>query len=113
MRIIKLLVLTVFVVLFLGLFLFQAWLRVSKSYFSVEPLLYWLLFIAWITVLLNFKLRSVYALAVAFGLFLISAIMVTVGFSRIGEVAMRISFMGWIIGIIQALFEYKLNRVKK
>ncbi|GEM_PF-3914133 len=111
MRVIKLLIFAGFVILFLGLFVLQAWFNITKSDFSLQPLVYWLVFVVWIMVLLNFRLSSSWTLAAAFVLFLLAAALSTLGHAGTGEATMKISFIGWIIGIIQALIEYKKGHV--
>ena len=70
---------------------------------------YWwlLVFIIFLGLILHFK--SIAYLSAAFILFFISAVLTTVGLREIAEIVMRISIMGWIIGLVQSAIEYKLS----
>ncbi len=61
----------------------------------------------WILAIIFFKKDSSYSLIPAFFLFLVSAFFAVFNLMDISEQIMRISFIGWIIGIFHALIEYK------
>lgn len=70
-------------------------------------LIYWLILILWIVAVRIFKKKSGSTLKLAFGLFIIAATLTVFGLRNLAEPVMRVSFIGWIIGLIQALIEYK------
>lgn len=70
-------------------------------------LLYLVIFIIWVLGIIFFKKHSAYALVPAFLLFLVSAFFTVFNLSVIAEPIMRVSFIGWIIGVFGALIEYK------
>lgn len=69
--------------------------------------IYLVIIIFWILGIIIFKKDSNYALIPAFSLFLVSAFFAVFNLMDIAEQIMRISFIGWIIGIFHALIEYK------
>lgn len=70
-------------------------------------LVYWFILFAWVAVMWFSKKTSNFALYPAFVLFLISAVLTVIGLRSLAEPVMRISFIGWLIGIFKALIEYK------
>lgn len=70
-------------------------------------LLYLAIIIIWVLGIIIYKKNSDYALIPAFLLFLVSALLTVFNLRDIAELIMRISFIGWIIGIFGALIEYK------
>jgi len=69
--------------------------------------IYLVIIILWIFVIKIFKKNSNYALIPAFLFFLISVFFTVFNLIDIAEQIMRVSFIGWIIGIFHALIEYK------
>lgn len=96
------------------IFLFLAFLGiVSASIFlsiAIEKIYYWYLFIAWIVLIWKFKLGSGFSLGFGLLLFLISVFITIFGFVNAAEIIMRISFTGFLIGILQAFIEYNRNK---
>jgi len=72
---------------------------------------YLVIFILWIAGIIYFKKNSNYALIPAFCLFMISAFFTVLNFGDTSEVIMRVSFIGWIIGVVISLIEYKKLKV--
>lgn len=73
-------------------------------------LIYWIILICWILAIKIFKRDSNFALLPAFILFLIAASLTVLGLRNLAEPIMRVSLIGWIIGIFHALIEYKKGR---
>lgn len=67
---------------------------------------YWILLIVWIAIIWILKKDSGFSLLIAFSLFLISATLTVFNFRNLAETIMRVSLIGWLIGIFQALTEY-------
>lgn len=82
---------------------------VLKFGFPLWPLIYWWILIFTIFIIWNFKLGSGFILWVSFSVFMLSALFVIIGLRSIGETLMRVSFLGWVIGLIQSMVEYKRN----
>jgi hypothetical protein len=80
---------------------------------SVSSAIYWLILFGWISSVLSLKLESSSSLFIALILFVISAVLAALGLKNAGEPVMRISFIGWLVGIGQALVEYKMEHDKK
>ncbi len=72
-----------------------------------EGYIYWLVLIGLIFLIWLWKRKSRFSLYSSFALFVISALIVTLGFEDIGEFIMRLSFIGLIVGFLQSLLEYK------
>lgn len=67
---------------------------------------YWAILIIWILIIKVLRWDSGVSLKIAFVLFLISAALTVLTLSSVAETVMRVSFIGWLIGIFQALIEY-------
>lgn len=80
---------------------------VLKFGFPLWPLIYWWILVFTIFMIWNFKLGSGFILWVAFLIFMLSALFVSIGLRSVGETLMRVSFLGWIIGLVQSAVEYK------
>lgn len=74
-------------------------------------LIYLAIITIWVLGIIIYKKNSDYALIPAFLLFLVSAFFTVLNLSDIAEQIMRISFIGWLIGIVGALIEYKKTLV--
>lgn len=72
---------------------------------------YWLIFLVWTLYAFFIKKDSLHHLLIAFGLFIVSSLLETVTLHQIAEPIMRVSFLGWLIGVIVALKEYKQHQV--
>ena len=70
-------------------------------------LVYWLILFSWVAVIWFSKKTSNFAFYPAFVLFIIAAVLTVFGLRSLAEPIMRISFIGWLIGIFKALMEYK------
>lgn len=73
----------------------------------ISSLIYWMILGLIIFTILLFKLRSQVVLLFSFGLFILAALVTTLTFTSIAEKIMRISLLGWIVGFILSLIEYK------
>lgn len=67
---------------------------------------YWTILIVWIIGIRISKKDSGITLKIAFILFSIAAILTVFNLRYIAELIMRVSFIGWLIGIFHALIEY-------
>ena len=71
--------------------------------------IYLVVTIVWLFWIFFYK-KGNYTFRLAFILFLTSALFAVLNLSIVAEQIMRISFIGWIIGIVNALIEHrKLN----
>lgn len=82
---------------------------VLKLGFPLWQLIYWWILVFTIFMIWNFKFGSGFILWVSFSIFILSALFTSIGLRSIGETLMRVSFLGWIIGLIQSMAEYKRN----
>lgn len=71
---------------------------------------YWWVLALFVLMGLSLRLKSQFYLVGFFALFFISALFTVVGLKQAGEVIMRVSFIGWAIGLIQSLVEYKKSK---
>ena len=69
-------------------------------------IIYWIILIIWIIAIFIFKKDSGLTLKIALALFLVAAVLTVFNLRDLAEPIMRVSFIGWIIGIFQALREY-------
>lgn len=70
-----------------------------------EQYMYWLVLIGLLYFIWQFKQNSGFALYFSFILFIISAIIVSLGFKSVGEFVMRLSFILLLTGYVQSLIE--------
>jgi len=102
---------TLIIDLYLGIFtLFvalQIWSWVVGYEHDYSSVFYWLIFIGWIFSVLKFKLSSAFTFISAIALFILAAITRIFNFNDVAETFMRVSFIGWMIGIIQAVVEFR------
>lgn len=76
---------------------------------SLEPFIYWLVLLSAIWLIWVFHLNSKLSLWTALSLLILSALFTSVGLGEVGETVMRLSLLGWIIGLVQRLLEYKIQ----
>lgn len=77
-------------------------------YFSVfNSWMYWLILLGWIIAIRQFKIDSKVTFILTFLFFTIAATVTSFGQEISAEIIMRISFIGLLIGFIQALMEFK------
>ena len=93
--------------LIISMVLIQIWALIFGSGLDLSRYFYWLLRVFWIYSNFRFKLDSEKTMKIALILFVMGAVLTTIGLEKIAETLFRISFTGWIIGIGQALIEYR------
>lgn len=71
---------------------------------------YWWVLVLIVLIGLSLRLKSQFYLLGAFALFFISALFTVVGSKETGEMIMRVSLIGWVIGLTQSLVEYKKSK---
>jgi len=102
-----------FLFIYIGFFVFllliELWARYAKVNFSISFLFYWMYLIALILVILIWKLTSDFSLKLAFILTLCGMFFAIFNISNLAEVILRLGFVGWIVGIIQAAVEFRKN----
>lgn len=95
----------VLLILFLGIVFISFSLRVS-----LERISYWYILLAWLILIWRFRLNSGLSMKLGLLLFILSATSYLTTLVNISEVLMRLSLIGFLIGILQAFFEYLKNR---
>ncbi|OGM20073.1 hypothetical protein A2955_02430 [Candidatus Woesebacteria bacterium RIFCSPLOWO2_01_FULL_37_19] len=107
MKKLKVFVFTIYTLFFVCLIGLEIYWQIINSSISVLSLIYWMILAGLLTIIIEKKFRSEVSFSWAFGLFFISAALAVLGLNFIAEIIMKISFIGWMIGITQALIEYK------
>lgn len=97
----------IFLSLFLGMSMLEVWLHVTERGFSVMEFIYWILFLLWLSFIISLKTKSASTLFLAFSLFILAAIFTVLGLVEVGEILMRMSLIGWMIGLGQSIFGIK------
>lgn len=100
MKKVKLLVFVFIIFLGLGEIIF---LRFGLS---VESLVYWWVLLLGVWLIWTFRLDARFPLLIALALLVLSALMVSIGLREIGETVLRLSLLGWLIGLVQSALEY-------
>lgn len=72
----------------------------------VSLLIYWVILGLFIFTIWFLKLASRAVLLFSFTLFIIAGLLTTFTVSHGPETILRISLLGWLIGFVQAIFEY-------
>ena len=106
---VKKILISVYLILFSGLMILNILGSVRGYGIFISPLTYWMVLIGWLFFVCEKKLKSNQSFKVGFVLFVISSFLVICGLRFIPEVVMKISFIGWLMGIVQASIEYKLR----
>jgi len=96
-----------FVLIILGMIAFLYWVNYSQLSFPVLSSLYWMLLFCWVGIIIYFKWGASVSMVIALTLFIIGSIISTLGLGNLAEEIFRVSFIGWLMGIIHALIEYK------
>lgn len=80
----------------------------SRGYgIAVSSLTYWMIFVGWVYVTINKKFKSNVTFNIAFTLFFMASLFTIINMRVVGEIIMKLSYIGWLIGAFQALIEYK------
>lgn len=93
----------------LGCFLIVVYLSVDSFVAggNFEPYIYWFLLINLLYLIWQWRKNSRFSLYFSFVLFIMSSIVVTLGFKSVGEFLMRLSLTFLLVGYIQSLIEFK------
>lgn len=83
---------------------------ISRLSPPIASLIYWLILMLFIFTIWLFKISSKIVLPISFGLFIIAGLLTTFNLTIMAEMIMRISLLGWLIGVIQAIFEYLFEK---
>ncbi|KKQ98131.1 MAG: hypothetical protein UT23_C0005G0054 [Candidatus Woesebacteria bacterium GW2011_GWA1_39_12] len=81
------------------------WNKFSGRNTQMSPYLYWLIFVGWLAIVYRFKGNSGFSLKPAMTLLVVASLLIIFGVREIGEILMKISFVGWMVGIGQSLYE--------
>lgn len=73
---------------------------------SLQNILYWYIFLGWVWAVSIFALKSTVSLFLALVLFVIAVVVKIVGPQDLSQAMLRVSILGWLVGILQALIEY-------
>ena len=104
---IKKIFIATYLVFFLGILIVD-FLGSMRGYgIFISPLTYWMILVGWLCINYERKIKSRNSFVLAFSLFIISAVFGIFEARFVSEIIMKISFIGWVIGIVQALVEYK------
>lgn len=98
-----------YIIFFIFLLLVEAWARYAEVNFSISFLFYWMYLLGFILAISIWKLTSNFSLKLAFVLTLCGMFLSIFGALNVAEVILRLGFVSWIVGIIQALLEYPNN----
>lgn len=79
---------------------------ISRYVGSIVVLADWIILGLFIFSVSLFKLSSRFIFLFAFGLFILSGILMTLMFAEIAEVVMRFSLMGWLVGMGKYIIKY-------
>src|SRR3989344_958959 len=95
--------LLLFIIWILG---FSVIFIMSRNPAPISLLIYWVILGLFIFTVWFLKLSSRAVLSFSFALFIIAGLLTTFTVVYGVEVILRISLLGWLIGFVQAIFEY-------
>lgn len=99
---------TRFILLLAWIIIFTLLLAHQFGSLPLIPSIFYLwILLGWVFFTKVYRKKLGFSAAVAFVLFIIAALLTTVGLGRIAEIFMRVSFTLWILVLIQSLIEYK------
>lgn len=110
LKLIKYSLMAFYLVWFIALLFLQVWSYIVGSGISFSSLIYWTILLGWLYLIWKFRLTSSFSFKIGLGLFVIAALFTILRLLWLGETIMRLSFIGFLIGIIQALLEYRYNK---
>lgn len=67
---------------------------------------YWIILGVWIVAIWVLRKKASLSMKIALYLFIAAAALTVFGFRNPAELVMRVSFIGWLVGISQAIREY-------
>lgn len=73
---------------------------------SMASILYWYVFFGWVYSVRAFDLKSAVSLFSGLALFVVAVVVKVGGSQDLSQTLLRISTIGWLVGIFQALIEY-------
>lgn len=111
-KVINLIIIVGYLLVLIIILFFQFWSYSFGMMLSYSPLLYWLILFGWLGFNYKFKWKSNVSLISAFIFYCIASFITILGLVGIGETVMRLSFIGWLVGVAQALMEYKQRLIK-
>lgn len=79
---------------------------IGRQTSHISVLVYWIILGLFIFSVSLFKLSRYFILLFTFCLFIIAGLLTTLGFGSIAEIIMRISLLGWFVGLGKGIFEY-------
>ena len=106
---IKIIAVTIYTVAFLALVTIEIWDRINDTSFAIVPLLYWLVLVGWAVMVAVFKWKGGASLRAGFVLFVFGAFFAIISMEVNAEVLMRVGFISFLTGMVQALVEHKKN----
>ena len=96
-----------YLVFFLFLVLFQAWTKYAELNFSIIHLLHWFFLFGWLMVVSAYKLTSKFSLGMGLAMMIAGIVIFILGPLDFTETIIRFGFVAWLVGIGQALLEYR------
>jgi len=83
------------------------WLSIVNPNIAFVSFLYWVIFLLIAYAIFKHDLSSYRVMSLAFALTIFGVILVPLGIVKVAEFILRIGYMVWIVGIVQALLEYR------
>lgn len=94
------------IVLFLGftlvaILVVEAAISYMELYLSLNRLIFWNIFLFWVALIVWRRIQSRASLFVGFLFFVLGSILVSLTLEDVGEVFLRFSLMGYLLGLAQ------------
>jgi len=108
-RITKTLLFFMYILILASLLFLETWARFYGTGYTIATLIYWIFLLGWVGLIINYKLKSTTSYFLGFILLPFVIALTVISIRNIAEVFMRIVFVFFLVGMIQALIEYKQN----
>lgn len=69
-------------------------------------IIYWVIVTVWIIVILILKKKAGFSMKIALAFFAAAAVLTVLTLRNLAEPLMRVSLIGWLVGVFQAVWEY-------
>ncbi len=86
------------------------WSKYNLSSLNLTPLLYWELFIGWVWLVKSKHKKPEISFKSGLAFYAAGTIVSVLGFLNFSEVLMRLGFIGWYVGIVQAIINIVRNK---
>ena len=109
MKKIRITVIFLYFVFFVGLIFLYLWSKFKGYGIPAESIFYWWLLIGWLYLIYSSELTSRFSMGTGLFLYILGSVLTVISLETLGEFVFRISYIGWLIGVLQAIYETRIR----